>query len=424
MPTFEYQATKADGSPESGLVFGASIDAVAGDLRAKGLSVTRLGVASSAGDPLGGVAPIRADGTERVAQPLPTEERSYFQTSVAGPLVGKVPLNDLAFFFRQGGTMLQAGVPFVQSLNTLAGQSRNPKLATILHEATGYVENGKPLSECFQRYPEAFGAVILSLLRAGEEGGFLDSAMTSIADYLDQEIELRRLYKRVTFYPKLQVVASIVIILGANAILASIKPGSKGLSSPLTTPATWIVLTPILVAVFLFLRVGLANPRIRYNWDAFVSRVPYLGNTMRQIAMARFGRAFAALYRAGVPMVRSLQLSADACGNEYLRAMMQPSLQRVREGESITVALRETGAFSPIVMDMVATGESTGNLDAMLQKVGDFYIAEAEVRQVQLGYAVGVLLGLLVAIYIGYIVVTFYTGFGNEVTNQIKDANQ
>ena len=319
--------------------------------------------------------------------------------------------------------MLHAGVPFVQSLNTLAGQSRSPKLKTILHEATGYVENGRPLSECFQRYPEAFGAVILSLLRAGR-GGRLPR---------HGDGQHRRLpgTRRSSFggctsgspsIPSSRSSRRSSSSWARNAILASIKPGAKGLSSPLTTPSTWIVLTPIIVGIFLFLRVGLANPRIRYNWDAFVSRIPYLGNTMRQVAMARFGRAFAALYRAGVPMVRSLQLSADACGNEYLRAMMQPSLQRVREGESITVALKETGAFSPIVMDMVATGESTGNLDSMLGKVGDFYIAEAEVRQVQLGYAVGVLLGLLVAIYIGYIVISFYTGFGNDVTEQIKEA--
>ena len=425
MPTFEYQATKPDGSPDTGLVFGTSLDAVAGDLRARGLNVTRLGVATAAGDPLAEVvapAPKRTEGV-REAQPLPTEDRGYFATSVAGPLVGTVPLTDLAFLFRQGGSMLQAGVPIVQSLNTLANQSRNGKLKSILHETTGYVENGRPISESFQRYPEVFGPVIVSLLRAGEEGGFVDSVLTNIADYLDQENELRRLYKRVTFYPKLQVVASIVIVLGANAILASIKPGARGLSSPLTTPSTWFWLAPLIVAIFLFLKVGLANPRIRFNWDAFVSHIPYLGNTMRQLAMARFGRAFAALYRAGVPMVRAIGLSADACGNEYLRARMQPAMQRVREGEGITVALRDTGAFSPIVLDMVGTGESTGNLDAMLQKVGDFYIAEAEVRQVQLGYAVGVLLGLLVAIYIGYIVISFYTGFGADVTEQIKEAN-
>lgn len=427
MPTFEYQATQEDGSAVSGLVFGPSLDKVAGELRSKGLNVTHLGVAASTGDPLsgGGAAPKQktVEGA-RVATPLPTEERSYFATSVAGPLVGKVALTDLAFFFRQGGTMLQAGVPIVQSLNTLAGQSRSPKLRSIIHETTGYVENGRPMSESFQRYPEVFSSVILSLLRAGEEGGFVDSVMHSIADYLDQEIDLRRLYKKVTFYPKLQIVASIIIILGANAILASIKPGARGLSSPLTTASTWYWLTPLIIAIFLFLRVGLANPRIRYNWDAVVSHIPYLGNTMRQIAMARFGRAFAALYRAGVPMVRSIQLSADACGNEYLRSQMQPSLQRIREGEGITTALRDTGAFSPIVLDMVGTGEQTGNLDHMLQKVGDFYIAEAEVRQIQLGYAVGVLLGLLVAIYIGYIVVSFWSGFGNDVTQQINDANK
>ena len=436
MPTFEYQATKPDGSTESGLLFGASLDGVARDLQAKGLTVTRVGLATSVGDPLAGTAipsprrvevpaaqaPLAYEAPVAVPPGPPTGERSYFETSVWGPLAGGVDLNHLAFFFRQGGTMLNAGVPIGQSLNTLAGQARSPKLATILRETVGHVEAGRPLSDGFQRYPEVFSTVVLSVLRAGETGGFVDTAMHTIADYLNQEIELRRLYKKVTFYPKLQLAASAIIIVVANLIIASVAPGAKGLSSPLTTPATWIVLGPILVLLFLFSRVGLANPRVKYNWDAVVANLPYIGTTLRQVAMARFGRAFAALYSSGVPVGPAIRMSADACGNEYLRAAIHPAPARLEGGAGITETLRATGAFSPIVLDMMATGETTGDLDGMLRKMSEFYVGEAEVRQIKLGQVFGVVVALAVAIYIGYIVVTFWSGYGAGVSNAINGA--
>ena len=427
MPTFEYEAQKEDGSVETGLAFAASLDRAARDLESKGLRVTRVGLAAT-NDPLA-AAPAPVARPRRVETPAaapseagpPTEERSYLQTSVYGPLAGGVDLTHLAFFFRQGGTMLAAGVPMMQTLNTLAGQARSPRLGTILRETVGHVEAGRPMSAAFQRYPEVFSSVVLSVLRAGETGGFLDSSMHTIADYLDQEAELRRLYKKVTFYPKLQLGASAVIIVGANLIIQSLAPGAKGLSSPLTTPATWIVLGPILVFLFLFSRVGLANARVRFNYDAVVANLPYIGTTMRQVAMARFGRAFAALYAAGVPVAPAIRMSADACGNEYLRTAIQPAPERLEGGAGITETLRATGAFSPIVLDMVGTGETTGDLDGMLGKMSEFYVAEAEIRQVKLGQVFGVLISLLVAIYIGYIVITFWTGYAGGATQAVGD---
>ena len=428
MPTFEYQATKPDGSLESGLLFGTSLDGVVRDLSAKGLQVTHIGVAQSTGDPLASAAPRRPEVSRAAETPYqapqvspPTEERSYFETSVWGPLVGGVDLTHLAFFFRQGGTMLNAGVPIGQALNTLAGQARSPKLASILRETVGHVEAGRPMSASFQRYPEVFSVVVLSVLRAGETGGFLDQSMHTIADYLDQEMELRRLYKKVTFYPKLQLAASAIIIIGANILIQSLAPGAKGLHSPLTTPATWIVLGPILVLLFLFSRVGLANPRVRYNYDAVIAKLPYIGNTMRQVAMARFGRAFAALYASGVPIAPAIRMSADACGNEYLRALIHPAPERLEGGAGVTETLRATGAFSPIVLDMMNTGETTGDLDGMLGKMSEFYVAEAEVRQLKLGQVFGVVVALVVAIYIGYIVITFWQEYGQGVSGSINE---
>lgn len=462
MPTFEYQAHTAEGQAVRGTLFAISLDQALRDLSGKGMQVQNIGLAVVPGDPLSfagngvpanSVSPVRTRvpagtviaGTnptdsggpsgdyERGLAPGPqeiprhevpgngyrptsyveegpsTQQRSYMATSVWGPLVGQVPLTALSFFFRQGSTMFEAGVPMVQALETLSGQSQSPKFKGIVKEIVGHVKAGRPMSVGMQRYPEVFSPIVISLVRSGEEGGFLSDAMGSVADYLEREIELRNLYKRVTFMPKLQVVISIIIIIGANAIIDSLG-GKEKLSSPLTTASTWYWLTPLIVATFLFVKVGLANPTIKYGWDTFMSFVPYIGNTMRQLAMAKFGRAFGALYKGGVPVQKSLLMAADACGNEFLRARMYTAGGKLEAGEGIGETFRSTHAFSPIVLDMVSTGETTGNVDLMINKMAEYYEDEAATRSVKTGQMTGVLLGLLVAIYIGYIIINFWSG--------------
>ena len=458
MPTFQYQALNANGEATSGLVFGSSLDTAMGDLLKRGLNVQSIGVATNTGDPLAGqVAPRPAGETDYVAREYssdyiidgrgtriegsvsvtdsvasgleegysghegqnsgpPTGQRSYVATSVVGPVVGKVALSTIAFFFNQLGTMIKAGVPMVQSLDTLAGQSRDPRFQRIVKEIRGHVESGRPMSAGMQRYPEVFTPVMLSIIRIGEQGGFLDEALFTIGKYTEDEIELRNLYRRVTIYPKILIVASIIIIIGANAIIRMISPAAPTLVSPLTNIKTWYVLTPIIIGLFLFLRVGLANFGIKYLWDMFISFIPFLGGTIRQMAMAKFGRAFGALYRAGVPLPQIVKLSADSCGNEYLRSKLYPASAVLEGGAGIAETLRATGALSPIVMDMINTGERTGNLDQMLNKMSDYYQDEAKTRSVQLGHIVGVLVFLIAAVYIGYVVITFYQSYGVRAT--------
>lgn len=451
MPTFEYQAQRTDGSATSGIVFAAGLDAAIQELSQRGLAVSSIQQARSLGDPLstaGGSSPSAphaatmspsAEGVSEqnlsipayqanvygeqmiqgsaVSGP-PTEQRSYMATSVAGPLVGKVALSVLSFFFSQLSTMLNAGVPYVQALDTLAKQQRDPRFKKVVTELRDHVQAGRPISVGMQRYPEVFSPIMMSIVRVGEEGGFLDSALKQTSEYIDQEISLRNLYRRVTFYPKLQLGLSIIIILATNAILAAIKPGAKGLSSPLTNASTWFWLAPLIIFIFLFLRVGLANFRIRYLWDAVISYIPYVGKTMRMLAMAKFGRSFGALYRSGVPMTKSIKLAADSCGNEYLRALILPASTRIESGAGITETLVTTGAFNPIVIDMMRTGETTGNLDGMLHKVADYYEEDSKVRAVQMGHVFGVFIFLCVAIYIGFIVVSFYSGMASGYLEQ------
>ena len=138
--------------------------------------------------------------------------------------------------------------------------------------------------------------------------------------------------------------------------------------------------------------------------------------------MAKFGRAFGALYQAGVPLPKIVMLAADACGNEYMRAKLYPASKVLEGGAGITETLKSTGALSPIVINMLSTGEQTGNLDQMLNKMSDYYQDEAKTRSIQLGTFMGVLAFLVVAVYIGFIVISTYKGMGDQIQSQTKDA--
>lgn len=430
MPSFEYEATRADGGRVTSVAIGRSMDEVLQSLSQQGLQVVRIQDAYSAHDPLrvAPAAPVALESAAESEEAFPEETRTVHEESAApralpplgkrnvlltnllGPLINRVPLRELSFFFRQFGTMVEAGVPMVTTLQTLSGQSRHFKLKKLLMEMSRVVDSGLPISAVMQRYPEDFSPLVISLIRAGEEGGFLGQSARTVSEYMDHEMEIRNLYKRETFMPKLYIFASILVIGGANLIISSLKL-SGGLSSPLNNIQTWYVLAPIIIGLFLFFRVGLSFYYLKLAWDAFILYIPYLGKTVHQFAMAKFGRAFSALYKGGVPITKAVLLSADASGNEWIRSRIYPAIKSIEGGAGISDTLAATHVFSPIVLNMMSTGESTGSLDQMLTKMSEFYEEEGKLRAKQTANVVGVLVMLGVGCYIGYIVITFYVGY-------------
>ncbi len=243
----------------------------------------------------------------------------------------------------------------------------------------------------------------------------LERCLADLASYLEAEIALRRMISRETAYPKVVVAASVLIVLGANAIIGAVAGSASPfrLHNPLAEAATWMVLGPALVALFLFLRLGLQNPRVKLVWDLVLSVLPGFAGTVRGFATAKFGRALGALYRGGVPLHRAMLLAADACGNEYVRSRIYPAAQRLQEGGMVSDVLIEAGVFSPIVLDMVRTGESTGNMDQMLLKLSEYYEDEASTMAKRNAVLLVVLAFLLVAAFIGYLVFSFYSGYAS-----------
>ena len=443
MPSFEYEAVTSDGQAIKSVAFGRDLQEVMLSLTQRGMQVSRIENAYAKTDSLHGVQvsplPTEAEldpalkeeapktrtvappGATEAVQPPPLEKRSPILTNLFGPLINRVPWKDLSFFFRQLGTLIEAGVPMVQTLDTLATQSRDLRLKKVVTEMRQAAESGMPFSVVMQRYPEMFSPLVISLIRAGEQGGFLATACKEVSGYLDQEIEIRNMYRRETFLPKLYLIVSIIIIGLTNLVLDSIG-STNSLKAPLNDIYTWYWLGPIIIGLFLFFRIGLSFYSIRTAWHAVILKIPYIGKTLHHFAMAKFGRGFGALQRGGVGMSQSIFLAADATGNEFLRSRIYTAVPKLEQGAGIHETLSETGAFSPIVLNMIATGETTGSLDQMLTKVAEFYEDEAKVRARQTANMTGVAVGLIVAIYIGYVVITFWSGYRQQMGQQLDSA--
>ncbi len=426
MALFRYVGTLPDGMRKEGQIVASTLESAVSQLSSQGVSVEDIHRTVDPNDPLSAPpsprppaspdapAPSHSPGgvaeASRTSDGPATEERSKVQTDLLGPLVGGVPLSDLQFFFRQLSTMLNAGLGAAQAMDILTKQTRHPKLRSIVEEIKDHIVSGRPMSVGMQRYPEVFSPLMMSMVRTGEEGGMLSDQTRQLADYIQRDIELRNLIRRETAYPKLVLVAAVVVIAGANAIIASIKPGASGIYSPLTDPRVLIPLIPIVIVGWLAFRLVKRRPEVLSTWHNFTSSLPWFGDMVRGFAMARFGRAFGALYAAGVPMPKAFRLASDACGNESLRFRMQPAADQLEQGVSMSQAFISTNAFNPLVIDMVRTGEMTGNVDLMLNKMAEYYEDEGSVKARQSALVLGVLVFLVVGVYVGYVIISFYAG--------------
>ena len=428
MALFRYVGTQADGTPSQGEVLAVSMQEAVTRLQAQGVTVEEVSKAVDANDPLASAEVFRAAPTAansaagprstseqvpiegRYDEGPPTDPRSRIETEFAGALVGGVPLSDLQFFFRQLSTMLSAGLGAAQAMDVLAQQTRNPKLKMIVSETRDHIVAGRPMTAGFQRYPEVFSPLMVSMVRMGEEGGLVAEQTRMLADYIQRDIELRNIIRRETAYPKLVLGASVVIITATNILLQSLKPGAQGINSPLTTFGVLIVVIPLCIAGFIGVKLAKQRPEIMSTWHSFTASLPWIGGMIRGFAMARFGRAFGALYAAGIPSPKAFRLAADACGNEALRFQMQSAADDIENGMSMSEAFIRTRAFNPLVIDMVRTGEMTGNIDLMLNKMAEYYEDEGSVQARQSAMILGVVVFLAVATYVGFVIISFYTG--------------
>lgn len=388
MNTFRYTATDDMGHQVSGTVAAESPSAVQDALAERGYKV------------------VHVDQTG-----------SFRAPSVGRSMGGRLSVYALAPFFRQFAVLYRAAVPMQSAFETLEKQTQNSRLRAVLRQMQMDVLSGMGLSKSMARHAPAFSRLEMSMIRAGEEGGFLEKSLFYVADYLDQEIELRRLLRSVLFWPVLVLVFAIMIPPLTNFIIHSMT-GKSGLGVGggfLNDTQLWLVSVVSLVFLVVAFRVAMQSAAFRLGWDHVRIRIPFIGKTVHMLMMARFGRALGALYRGGVPFSSALVLAADATGSELIRERVYVAARKIEEGSSVASALEQSGVFNPMVLAMVRTGENTGEVDQMLENVAEFSEEEAKVRTKQAGMVFGVGVFLLVAAYVLVIVLQFYGGYAANI---------
>jgi len=305
-----------------------------------------------------------------------------------------VGTKDLVTFTRLFATMIDAGLPIVQCLDILQGQTDNKYLAVVLKDVKSSVEQGSTFSDALRRHPKVFDHLYVNLVQAGEVGGILDTILQRLAVYIEKALKLRRQVRGAMVYPSIVIfvfVGVLTILLtfvipgfqnmfkdfGSKDELPALTRMVMAVSNFVVGNSLWFVLgvTAIVVAIGYTYRTP-KGKRFIHQW---LLRLPILGDVLRKIAVARFTRTLGTLLSSGVPILDALEIVARTAGNVVVEEAIMYSRAKISEGKNMAEPLMETKVFPPMVVQMVGVGEQTGALDAMLNKIADFYEEEVDV---------------------------------------------
>jgi type IV pilus assembly protein PilC len=333
-----------------------------------------------------------------------------------------VKAKELAIFTRQFSVMIDAGLPLVQCLEILASQQENKTFQKVLAGTRASVEGGATLSAAMRQYPKVFDALYVNMVEAGETGGILDTILQRLSSYIEKNVKLQRAVKSAMVYPVgvLTVAGGVIILLlwKVVPIFATLFAG-LGVDLPLPTKivigmsnmvgSIFGLLALVALGAGLFgLKVWYGTPQGRFAIDTVILRLPVIGILMRKIAVARFTRTLGTLIASGVPILEGLDITARTAGNAVVEKALQQVRKSLEEGKSLTEPLKDSNVFPGMVTQMISVGEQTGAMDAMLQKIADFYEEEVDAAtKDMLAMLEPVIIGVL-GISIGGIVISLY----------------
>ena len=401
MPSFAYQAKDASGKSVNGVIEAENERVLRAKLREMNYYVTGI--------------------TQKQTVGLNADVGTMF-----GGIVGKfkgVSEQALVVFARQFATMINAGLAMVRCLDVLGIQTEDAQLKPVIVQVRREVEGGSTLANALGKFPKVFSPLFVNMVRAGELGGILDEVLNRLAGFLEKDFNLKKKVKSAMTYPMVILFMAIAIVIflvtfilptfvslfvGMNMKLplpTKILIGfTEGARNPIALGITAIV---VIVVTILFRR-WTSTQAGRYQFDKFKLKLPVFGMLIRKVAISRFCRTLGALLQSGVPIMQALEIVGKASGNEVIAETVGKVRESVREGESIAVPLNLSGLFPPLVTQMVAVGEETGNLDGMLGKIADFYDVEVEYMLASLTSLLEPMLILAMGFVVGFIVISVF----------------
>lgn len=353
--------------------------------------------------------------------PHTVADKNHAAAESKPPKVGRVKSKDLAIFTRQFSVMIDAGLPLVQCLEILASQQQSKSFATALRGVRGSVESGATLAHSMRQFPKVFDALYTNMVEAGEAGGILDGILRRLSAYIEKAVKLKRAVQSAMIYPSaVLIIAGGVVLLLLWKVVPIFATLFTGLGTTLPLPTriviqishgvasfAWMIIIA-LFALAVALRQYYQTPNGRMAIDTFILRVPVLGLLMRKISVARFTRTLGTLITSGVPMLEALDITARTAGNAVVEKAILEVRKAVEAGQTIVDPLKATKVFPNMVVQMIGVGEQTGALDAMLQKVADFYEDEVDAAVADLLTAMEPLIILFLGVVVGGVVISMY----------------
>jgi type IV pilus assembly protein PilC len=334
----------------------------------------------------------------------------------------KLSIKDKAIFSRQFAAMVNAGVAMVRCLGVLSEQCPNPKLKKALITINGEVQQGTNLSEAMRKHPDCFDHLYVSMVQAGEVGGVLDEVLNRVAKLLEDMARLQNQVKSAMAYPVVVGALAIAVFLGMTIFLIPIFAGIfKDLNVPLPALTQFMLeVSAFLTSWRLFLGIGIViaavialrwyykTPMGRVQIDGFLLKMPLFGDLNQKNAVARFCRTFGTLARSGVPILNSLDIVRDTSGNQVIANAVEAAKYEIQQGGMISLALQRENVFPLMAIQMISIGEETGELDAMLMKVADFYEDEVEQAVKALTSIIEPIMIVLLGGMVGVILLSMY----------------
>jgi len=355
---------------------------------------------------------------ERIRPLVIREKGREFVIPIFG---GGVSAKEMSIFTRQLSTMIDAGLPLVQSLEILANQQDNKTFQKTLTGVRTQVESGSTLANALRQYPKVFDDLYTNMVEAGEAGGILDNVLQRLAVYIEKNVKLKAAVKSAMIYPVAVVSIMMLIVF---ALMKWVVPVfvklflDLGVNLPLPTrivmgisqvvQSFWWLMGLGLVGLIFAVRAYYATPGGRYLIDSIMLKIPLVGILLRKIATARFCRTLGTLLASGVPILDGLTITARTSGNAVIEKALLAVRKAVEEGRTLVDPLKSSGVFPTMVSQMIGVGEQTGALDAMLSKIADFYEEEVDTAVKDLLTAMEPIILVMIGVIVGGIVISLY----------------
>ena len=390
MPQFEYIVKDKEGKNLNGKREAVDVNNVVSALRQEGFLIIRINEVKT--------------------------KSSFFSKDIfTANRGGRIKADDIVVFSRQLATMVEAGVPLVQSLSILTEQAENAALQkTVLHLRDD-VESGKSLSEALEKHKKIFSGLFISMVKAGESSGRLEEILDRLSTYIEKTTALQKKIKSALVYPA--VVSSMALII-TFGMMTWVIPQFAGifvsLNAPLPTPTRILIAISDILRHNFFLIVGgvmggifaflyyIKTKAGRYWFDGLKLKLPIFGTLFMKVSISKFSRTLSTLVKSGVPILAALEIVGKTGGNVRIERIISEVRTSIKEGESISAPLAKKKIFPPMVVRMIAVGEETGELDKMLGKISDFY-------DVQVDNSVNGLTSMIEPLVIGFLGVVIGT---------------